>query len=72
MAPMRAFSVLQWPKMAKMTPNDLLALNIVFNWTEKEYWTKHSFKFQKFSIYIELEQKNDFSGNIATYNLEND
>ena len=30
MAPMRAFSILQkWPKMAKMTPNDLLALKIV-------------------------------------------
>ena len=31
MAPMRAFSVLQkWPKIAKMTPNDLLTLKMVF------------------------------------------
>ena len=30
MAPMRAFSVLQkWPKIAKMTPNDLLTLEMV-------------------------------------------
>ena len=31
MAQMRAFSVLQkWPKIAKMTPNDLLTLKVVF------------------------------------------
>ena len=31
MAPMRAFSVLQkWPKIAKMTPDDLLTLEMVF------------------------------------------
>ena len=31
MAPMRAFSVLQkWPKIAKITPNDLLTLKMVF------------------------------------------
>ena len=31
MAPMRTFSVLQkWPKIAKMTPNDLLTLKMVF------------------------------------------
>ena len=31
MAPMRAFSVLQnSPKIAKMTPNDLLTLEMVF------------------------------------------
>jgi len=31
MAPMRAFSILQkWSKMAKLTPDDLLALKMVF------------------------------------------
>ena len=31
MAPMRAFSVLQkWPKIAKMTPDDLFTLEMVF------------------------------------------
>ena len=36
MAPVRAFSILQkWPKTAKMTPNDLLTLKIVFTEPQK-------------------------------------
>ena len=34
MSPMRTFSVLQkWPKIAKMTPNDLLTLEMIFTET---------------------------------------
>ena len=49
MAPMRAFSVLQKrSKIAKMTPNDLLSLEMVI-------------------IFVDLERKNEFHDNIATY-----
>ena len=59
MAPERAFSVSQkWPKYAKMTPNDLLTLKMVFTEeTAEENWTKHSFSFLKFIIFVDLEGK---------------
>ena len=54
MAPMRAFLVLQkWPKIAKMTPNDLLTLKMVFT--------------EPLIILFDLERKSEFHGNIATY-----
>ena len=63
MAPMRAFSILQkWPKM---TSDDLLILEMVF--TEPPRNTKQSFCFLKFIISVELEQKSDCSGNIASH-----
>ena len=41
MVPMRAFSVLKkWPKIAKMTPNDLLTLEMVL--TEPSRKTKQN------------------------------
>ena len=68
MAPMRTFSVLQkWPKIAKMTPNDLLTLKMEPHWTAEENWKKHSFSFLKFVIFGDLERKNEFHGNHATY-----
>ena len=69
MAPMRAFSVFQkWPKIAKMTPNDLLTLEMVL--TEPPKNTKQIlFSFLKFIILVDLERKNEFHCNIATYRL---
>ena len=62
---MRVFSILQkWPKMAKMTSDDLLTLKLAL--TELNL-TKHSLSFLKFTVSVELERKNDFSGNIASY-----
>ena len=56
MAPMCAFSVLQKrSKIAKMTQNDLLTLEMVF--TEPLRRTKHSFSFLKFIIFVDLERK---------------
>ena len=72
MAPMRAFSVLQkWPKIARMTPNELLTLKMTpgLHWTVEENLTKLSFSFLKFIIFVDLEQKNEFHGNHATYSL---
>ena len=52
--------------MAEMTPNDPLALKIAL--TEPQRKTEqNSFNFQKFNIFFELERKNDFSGNPASY-----
>ena len=48
MAPMRAFSVLQKrPKIAKMTPNDLLRGNIATNTVKdyKLYFTDNDLKY---------------------------
>ena len=62
MATMRAFWILQkWPKIAKMTPNDLLALKI---WVLTE---PHRNTEPKFRIFVELERKSDLSGNLASY-----
>ena len=58
MTPMRAFSAIQkWPKIAKMTPNDLLTLKMVF--TEPLRKTEqNTFSFFKFIIFVDLERKN--------------
>ena len=53
--------------MAKNSLNDRKALKIVL--AEPQRNTEHSFNFLKFSVFIELERKNDFSGNIASHRL---
>ena len=66
MALMCAFSILQKsPKIAKMTPDDLLALKMVSS--EPQGNTEHSFSFLKFVIFVGIERKNDFDGNNAIY-----
>ena len=69
MAPMRAFSILQkWPKMAKMTSDDLLTLKMVL--TQPPINAKqNTFSCLKYIISVELEQKNDLNGNIANYSV---
>ena len=52
--------------MAKMTLNDSLSLKIVLNELQRNT-EKHSLNFQKLSILVKLERKNDFSGNLARY-----
>ena len=54
--------------MAKMTPNDLLALKI-FLAEPRRNTEQNTFNSRKFSIFVELERKNDFSGNLADYSL---
>ena len=63
MAPMRAFSVLQKrPKIDLKWPFDPRnGLHRIV----KENWTKQSFSFLKFIIFVDLERKNEFHGNIA-------
>ena len=41
------------------------------HWTAEENWTKHSFSFLKFIIFVDLERKNEFHGSIAIYKLYN-
>ena len=50
-----------------MTSNDRKALKIVL--AEPQRNTEHSFNFLKFSVFIELERKNDFSGNLAIFKV---
>jgi len=53
MAPMRAFSVLQkWPKIAKMTPNDLLTLKIFFTEPPRKS-EQNTLSFLKFIIFVD-------------------
>ena len=54
-----------------MTPNDLLTPQNGLHWTAEENITKHSFSFLKFIILFDLERKNEFHDNIATYDFEN-
>ena len=62
-----ALSILaKWPKMAIMTPNDLWVLEIL---VEPQKNTEHSVNFLTFSVFIELERKNLFNGNIASHRL---
>ena len=52
--------------MAKMTPNDLFTLKMVF--TEPVMKIKqNTLSFLKFIIVFDLERKSEFHGNIATY-----
>ena len=39
------------------------------HWTAEENWTKYSFSFLKFIIFVDLERKNEFHGNHATHTL---
>ena len=57
MAPMRAFSVSQkWPKIVKMTPNDLLTLKMVS--TEPLRKTEqNALLVSQNSFFVDLEQK---------------
>ena len=75
MAQMRAFSVLQkWPKIAKMTPNDLLTLKMVFTEPKSFIFLKFiiSKLFQWFSAIIIIIAKNfeilQFWAKIFSYN----
>ena len=65
MAQMRAFSILQkWPKIAKMTPNDLLGLTRV---SSEPLGNTEQNTLLKFVIFVEIERKNDFDDNHASY-----
>ena len=69
MAPIGAFSILQkWPKIAKMTPDDLLTLII---WTDQEKLNKTLFWFSKNCYFWRFwpKRKNEFHGSHATYKL---
>ena len=67
---MRAFSVLQkWPKIAKMTPNDLLTLEMVL--TEPSRNTEQNTLLVSLNslFFVDLERKNEFHGSIASYTV---
>ena len=50
-----------------MTPNDPRnGLSL----TAEENWSKHSFSFSKFIIFVDFKPKNEFHGNIASYSTE--
>ena len=67
MAPMRAFSILKkWPKIAKMTPNDLLTLEMVFSEPLRKT-EENTLGFLNFILFVDLERKNKFHGNHANY-----
>ena len=64
---MRAISISQkWPKIAKMTPDDLLSLTMISSEplgnTEKTF-----FEFSKFVINVEIERQNDFDDSHGMY-----
>jgi len=59
-------------KMAKNCLNDpkwFLDPKNRLHWTAEENWTKHSFSFLKFIIFVDLERKNKFHGNHASHKL---
>ena len=63
MAQMRAFSILQkWPKIAKMTPDDLLSLTMVSSEP-----LGNNTSFLKYVIFVEIERKINFDDNHASY-----
>ena len=67
---MRAFSILQnWPEIAKMTTDDPLTLKMVSIEPPRKNEQKHSFSFIKFVIFGDLERRNEFHGNHASYSL---
>ena len=43
--------------------------NLLSEKLSEENWTKHSFSFLKFIIFVDLEQKNKFHGKHANYSL---
>ena len=70
MAQMRAFSILQkWPKIAKMTPDDLLSLTMVSSEPLGNTEQNTLLVFLKFVIFVEIERKNDFDDNHARHRL---
>ena len=52
-----------------MTTNDLLILEMVFNEPLRKT-EQNTFSFLKFIIFVDLERKNKFHGNHATYRSE--
>ena len=71
MAPMWAFSILQkWPKIAKMTQDDLLTLGFI--WTARKLWTKRSLSFLKFIIFVEIQCESFLMESQMTRNLFSD
>ena len=55
--------------MVEMTSGDLLTLKMVLIEPPRNI-KEQSFSFPKFIIFVELERKNDFSGNLASYSLK--
>ena len=67
MAPVRAFSTLQkWPEMAKMTPLDRLTLKKVLIELPRKN-EQNTFSFKKLIVFGNLERKNEFHSNHASY-----